>query len=431
MSKEKKTIVEKLALTPVPRDQRQHWTSVTLIQAGMMVSVTSLWTGSLMVTGLTLVQSIIAGCIGYAIVVGLCCIQGFQGADLGVPSIQATTATFGDKGSQFLLTTIFILSMIGWFGINANICGEAFSGLMSESFGVDIPVQLSIIIWGIIMFSTSVIGFNGLKYLNIIAVPLMIVACVVGIYLGISQNGLNALSSFVPEGGMSFIGGINIVIGGYIVGAVTVADFTRYQRTRADVVKSSALGIFPAGVALLWAGAVLAIVAGTEDLTIIFISIGMPVFGLITLILSTWPANASNAYSAGIDTVKMLNLKDSKRPLLTAICGLVGTIVGSFQIIFYFETILTWFGIIMAPIIGVMVAEYWIIGKGKPENWHPTQGFNWIGIIALIIGVVVSILIPTGIPSINGTIISLLAYLILRKVMPEPKKLKTEIHEEV
>jgi cytosine permease len=300
---------------------------------------------------------------------------------------------------------------------------------MSESFGIDIPVQISIIVWGIIMFVTSIIGFAGLKYLNIVAVPLMITVCVYGIYLGLSSHSLSALSNFIPDGNMTFIGAINVVIGGYIVGAVTVADFTRYQKSRADVVKSSVIGIFPAGVALKWAGAVLAIVVGTADLTLIFVSLGIPAFGLITLILSTWPANSSNTYSAGIDTVKMFGLKDSKRPLVTAICGVIGTVAGSFQIIFYFETILTWFGIIMAPIIGVMVADYWIIGKGKPENWHPTKGFNWTGIGSLAVGVLVSALVPYGIPSITGSVVSFVVYLVLRKVLPAPQILDTKFEK--
>ena len=53
MAKNKGATFEKLALRPVPAGERQHWISVTLIQAGFMISATSLWTGSLMVAGMS------------------------------------------------------------------------------------------------------------------------------------------------------------------------------------------------------------------------------------------------------------------------------------------------------------------------------------------------------------------------------------------
>lgn len=422
MAKGKGVKFEMLALRPVPADERQHWISVALIQAGFMISATSLWTGSLMVAGMSLTQTVIAAVIGYVIVVAICYAQGVMGSDIGVPSIVVATQSFGDRGSQFLVSTVSALCCIGWFAINANICGAAFSGLMSSSFGIDIPVKASIILWGIIMVSTAVVGFDGLKYLNYVAVPLMLAVTVVGLYIVVSGDGIGAIESYVPyDPEMTMIVGIDMVIGGFIVGAVLAADYTRYQRTKMDVLKSSFFGILPLGVGLLWAGAVFAIAAGTEDLTSIFIGLGIPVMGLLSLILSTWPANSGNVYSAGLDTMKVFRLRDEKRPIVTVICGLVGTIIGSFEIIFYFETFLIYLGIIIAPIAGVMMVDYFLIGKGKPENWAPTVGVNWTGILALAVGIIASLLIPVGIESVNGIIVSAVALLLLRKIMPKPQ----------
>jgi cytosine permease len=282
---------------------------------------------------------------------------------------------------------------------------------------VNFPIKASIIIWGIIMFSTAVIGFNGLKYLNIIAVPLMIAVSVIGLYMALSGSGMETIKAYLPTGDkLSMIDGINIVIGGFIVGAVLPADYTRYQKKRVDVLKSSFVGIFPIGLGLLVAGALFGIAAGTEDLTSIFIGLGIPVLGLVSLILTTWPANGANVYSAGLDAMKVLNLDDKYRAKVTVACGLIGTIVGSFEIIFYFETFLIYLGMIIAPFAGVMIADYWIIGKGKPENWIPRDGIHWIGMIALALGIVTSIFIPWAIPSVNGIVISMLSYLLLSKL---------------
>ena len=419
MTEKKSGAIERIALKPVPASERQHWIAVTLIQAGFMISATSLWTGSIMIDGLSLVEIVIAGLIGYVIVVGICWAQGIMGSDLGVPSIVVATQSFGDRGSQFIISIADSICCIGWFGINANICGAAFSGLMGECFGIDIPVKVSIIIWGIVMFSTAAIGFNGLKYLNMIAVPIMCIVTIIGLFIVLSGDGIGVLRSFVPEtNNVTLLSGIDMVIGGFIVGAVLSADYTRYQRTRADVLKSSFLGILPIGVILLWAGAAFAIVAGSEDLTVIFIGLGIPVLGLLALILSTWPANSANAYSAGLGFIKVFRCDDKYRVPITLICGLIGTIVGSFEIIYYFEEFLTYLCVVIAPFAGVMLVDYFVIGKGKPENWAPTKGVNWGGMISLAVGVVAGIAIPYGIVSINGVIASAIMTLILRKVMP-------------
>lgn len=427
MTEKKGSAIERIALRPVPENERQHWMSVTLIQAGFMISATSLWTGSLMIDGLSLTQIVIAGIIGYLIVVGICWAQGIMGSDLGVPSIVVATQSFGDRGSQFIVSIADAVCCIGWFAINANICGAAFSGLMGECFGIDIPVKVSIIIWGIIMFSTATIGFNGLKYLNMIAVPIMCIVTIVGLFIVLSGEGLETLKNFVPTtDNVTVITGIDMVIGGFIVGAVLSADYTRYQKTREDVFKSSFMGILPIGVVLLWAGAAFAIVAGSEDLTVIFIGLGIPVLGLLSLILSTWPANSANAYSAGLGFIKVFRCSDRHRAKITLISGLVGTVIGSFEIVNSFETFLTYLGIVIAPFAGVMLVDYFLIGKGRPENWKPTKGINWSGMIALALGVVGGLFIPYGIVSVNGIIVSAIATIIIRKVMPQPETMTLE-----
>ncbi len=98
MSESKKVFLEKRALEPVPIGERQHWMSVTLIQAGFMISATSLWTGSIMAAGMSLLNTVVAAVIGYVIIVGICTVQGIMGSDLGVPSIVAATSSFGDSG---------------------------------------------------------------------------------------------------------------------------------------------------------------------------------------------------------------------------------------------------------------------------------------------------------------------------------------------
>lgn len=48
---------------------------------------------------------------------------------------------------------------------------------------------------------------------------------------------------------------------------------------------------------------------------------------MLVLILATWTTNTGNAYMSGLADCKMFSIKDSKRPLVTMICGVLSTIV--------------------------------------------------------------------------------------------------------
>ncbi|MCK9217773.1 MAG: hypothetical protein M0P77_07650, partial [Firmicutes bacterium] len=65
------------------------------------------------------------------------------------------------------------------------------------------------------------------------------------------------------------------------------------------------------------------------------------------------------------------------------------------------------------PIAGIMIADYWIIGKGKPENWYPVKGINWIGILSWAAGSIVALFFSFFSPALDGIIVCLISYLIL------------------
>ena len=64
---------------------------------------------------------------------------------------------------------------------------------------------------------------------------------------------------------------------------------------------------------MLFMGSVMALLAGTYDITQVMSALGAPVLGLIILILATWTTNTINAYSAGIALTNLFQLPDSKR----------------------------------------------------------------------------------------------------------------------
>lgn len=415
---ETKKNVEANALTPISADERQGWVSLAFVQAGICVCASSFWEGAILAESMPLWEAILSGSIGYLIVVILMSILGMQGSDLGMASCTLAESTFGKKGAQYIVSTIFAINLIGWFGINNGICGDAFVNFMSQVAGIDIPPFLSNVAWGIIMLVTAVFGMKAMEKLNFVSIPFLMLVMAAGTVIAIKTYGTEGINSDVARS-MSFMGGISLSFDFYAVGVITAADMARFQKNRKETLKSTVWGIFPMGVITLALGAILTKIAGEYDISMVLIEVGLPIVGIVSIILSTWTTNSSNAYSGGLDIVMAFNIPDNRRREVTIAAGLVGTILGAFGILDHIEGFLSFLAFLVCPVGGIMLADYWVIGKGKPENWHSQEGIKWHAIIIWAISAALAYFYGVG---YYGIAFSFVLYLIAEKFIPSPSR---------
>ena len=189
MSDKKTKVIETTTLSVVPENEKKSWIDVAFIQAGVYICVPSLMLGGMLVEGMGLANAIIAGTIGYFLSGLVMAFIGSIGSDLGTPTAVIAKSSFGVSGARILISALFAISQFGWFAVQNVVCGEAFSTMINQMFGIDFPVIISIAIWGIIMLSTAVQGIDGLKWLNTICVPLLFIVFVIGMIMGINKFG--------------------------------------------------------------------------------------------------------------------------------------------------------------------------------------------------------------------------------------------------
>lgn len=85
---------------------------------------------------------------------------------------------------------------------------------------------------------------------------------------------------------------------------------------------------------------------------------------------------------------------------------------------------------IVPALMGVMIADYWILNRGHIENFKIRKGFYAPGIIAFVVGALVACItggtfasipaltflnVPFFIGSINGIVVALILYVLLAK----------------
>ncbi|MBQ7114369.1 MAG: cytosine permease [Clostridia bacterium] len=414
----------------IKAEERQSWGSITMVWIGAMICVPALMIGGMIGAGLPLFESALAIIIGYVLVCVFMSFMGMHACDTGLPTAVMAGSALGEKGAKYIISTILAISCIGWFGIQAAVCGSSFSSMIAGMTGLNIPVWLSSVVWGIIMLLTACFRFSGLKWLNRIAVPLLGAVLAYSLIYNIASGNGVALVGYQPAAPIGFVTGISLTVGSFVVAAAISGDYCRFAKSRKDVVKSSVLGVLPAGLVVLMLGAILAICTGSYDISVFLSTAGLPLIGLVALILATWTTNVSNAYSGGLSLSVLLGQDEKKSQVTTAIAGIIGTILAAVGILNSIQGFLSLLSAIVPALMGVLIADYWIIGQGKVENFKIRDGFYAPGVIALIIGALVACMtggtfatipflsflnLPFFIGPINGIVVSLIAYVLIEK----------------
>ena len=394
--------MKKISGFEIKAEERQRWGSIAMVWIGSVICVPALMIGGMLGSGLSLGNLVLAILLGYALICVFMIFMGMLGCDTGLPTALMASSALGEKGAKYIISAILAISCIGWFGIQAAVCGASFSSMLGDMTGVMIPLWLSSVLWGMIMLLTACFRFSGLKWLNKIAVPLLAIVLAYTLIDTLINGGMSALIDYTPSSPISFVSALSATVGSFVVAAAISGDYCRFAKSRADVVKSSIAGVLPAGLAILLIGAILAICTGTYDISAVLSSSGLPLVGLIALILATWTTNVSNAYSGGLSLSVLLGQDEKKSQMTTAIAGIIGT----------------------------MIADYWILGKGSAENFRMREGFYAPGLISFLAGAFIACVtggtfasipflsflnFPFFIGPVNGIVVAMLVYLILAK----------------
>ena len=429
----------------VEESQRQSWLSIAAVWAGGMICVPCLMIGGVLAGGGLSMGEIVASIlIGYGLICAYMICIGMQACDTGLPVSVMASGALGEKGARYIISTLLAIACVGWFGIQSATCGSAFANMVANMMGSEASpafVTISSIIWGIIMLLTACVGFKGLKWLNYIAVPLLVIVCLYGLIAGITTNdGGSAIANYAPEASSGLVFGISMVVASFALGGVISADYCRFAKSRGDVVKSSIVGVIPAGLFMLMTGALMSIVTGQYDISAILASLGVPFIGLIALVLATWTTNVTNAYSGGLALSNLLGFDESKFKVTTGVAGGIGTLLAAFGLLNAFQSFLSLMSALIPPLAGVLIASYWIVGNGKKENFAIRSGFSAIGGVSFAVGAIFACITggtfasfpglvealpflnrPFFVGPVNGIVVSLVLYVILAKVFPEKK----------
>ncbi|WED70288.2 cytosine permease [Pectobacterium colocasium] len=166
---------------------------------------------------------------------------------------------------------------------------------------------------------------------------------------------------------------------------------------------------------------------GTEDLVEVFFSIGLGMSAIVVLIFAQWTTNSTNLVSASLGLSVVI--RALSRPVLVVLMAIAGLLLAYNGMINNFTQFLSLLGVLISPIAGVYLVEYYFIKSSRLQKSVSEASFlNVAAAISWSLGSIVSLLTSpdffdlftiSSISALDGVIVSMAVYIGIHKIFPQ------------
>lgn len=324
-----------------------------LLWFGAAVSIAEIFTGTLFVS-LGFTKGFIAIVVGHIIGCILLYYAGIIGAKSGKSSMESVGLSFGNKGRNFF-ALLNVLQLVGWTAIMIIQGARAMGIMLNISNGMQANILLCSII-GVAILAWVVIGPKNLEKVNIVAIGgLFILTILLGftVFKGGSQASIS--------GELSFGAAIELSIAMPLSWLPLISDYTKNAKHPITATRVSIITYFLGSVFMYTIGLGAAIFTGESDIAIIMFKAGFGIIGVLIILISTVTTTYLDVYSAGV-SLKTINSNLSEKTMSILVC-IIGTATAILMPVEQFESFLLLIGSVFAPMIAILIADYFIIKK--------------------------------------------------------------------
>ena len=338
-----------------------------LIWFGAGVSIAEILTGTYFAP-LGFGKGLLAVITGHLIGCVLLFFAGLIGGLERRSSMETVKMSFGEKGS-YLFAVLNILQLVGWTSIMIFDGALAADGIFSTGRWVwCLIIGALIILW-------IMIGITNLGKINTVAMSALFILTLVLCSVIFAKGTLPDFSG--DE--MSFGAAVELSIAMPLSWLPLISDYTREAK---EPVKATAASAVTYGIVSCWMYAIgmgAAIYTGEYDIAQIMMKAGLGIVGLLIIVFSTVTTTFLDAYSAGVSSESIFSRMNGKW------FAVVVTIIGTLCAILFQMTDITDFlyliGSVFAPMIAIMIADYFILKKN-----HSESAVNVVNLVIWIIG---------------------------------------------
>ncbi|MEF9677584.1 cytosine permease [Pectobacterium aroidearum] len=408
---------------PVPVEARKSWYVIALIWLAMGIDISGLFLGAFLSGGLPFSQAVSATLIGSAFLGVLAALCANVGYGCGLSTTLLSISVFGRFGGK-LIGIFSAVSLVGWFAFQLDFFGVMLQKALLH-YQIE-PGRFLILVFGMaLMTSTAIWGVRALGKLSVFSVPLMLILIITGLVL--AANNHPEIPLPIIKAPISMGSAISYVVSIWIVSAVMSPDIARYAKTRKDALLGAGLGFFLGNSSTILVALILTHLVGTEDLVEVFFSIGLGMSAIVVLIFAQWTTNSTNLVSASLGLSVVI--RALSRPVLVVLMAIAGLLLAYNGMINNFTQFLSLLGVLISPIAGVYLVEYYFIKSSRlQKNVSEASFLNVAAAISWSLGSLVSLLTSpdffdlftiSSISALDGVIVSMVIYIGIHKIFPQ------------
>jgi putative hydroxymethylpyrimidine transporter CytX len=413
--------VERHGVDAVPKAERtKGWGDLFVIYTGLNITMATLLVGGFLVPALSWAEVVFVLIVGNLIIGLFMVLMGYMGVDHGLPASVMSRAFLGYPVGAALCSSAIVLSLTGWFAVNAELGGMAVDKITSSLLGYSSP-RLMILILGAANVVVSILGIESIKWLSRLSVPLLLIIMFWLAATILSEYPLADLMTYQATGQISVTTAIDWTIGGLIVGIFVAPDISRHVRSRRDNWIGVMLGVVPSAAFLMGLGALTSLATGDWNPVNGIEVLGLGAPALFVIVFSTWTTNDLNLYGGGLALTNIMSART--RWQNTLVLGIAGTILAMLRITEHFTTFLELLTNVFAPLVGVALTDYFVIRKGRLDvegsirRGRYPRGVNWVACAVVLTGTVVAIATPENLlASLVSMCVSAVLYGVLMRL---------------
>jgi len=401
--------VEQFGIEAIPAAKKTvKWYDLFAIILNFLVNPATILRGGLGVAaGLSFQASLAAECCGIIIAACFYVVMATVGVDYGIPGQVATRAVYGLRGSKLIPSFLRSIASCYWFAFQTVIGATAVIAVLSKLTGHSYSLVWVSVGFGLLQAVVAVVGYDSLKTLSRIALPLKIV--IFGYLFVLLANYSDA--NFAPSAVLAFPGKagwnwvlfatwLNASAAGWLTMITDAADFCRYSRTRSDMwigtLSAVAIGTFVSGALGAYAAAAMLGKTANPFVIITGISTGWltPLLLLVFVAIDNWTINVLNLYTGGLSISNIFErLGRFWTTLIASVAGVALSAVP--DVMNSYLSYVSMLGNFFSPIAGVLVFDYLVLKRtrldvpslfrldGRYRYWG---GFNLVAVAWTAIG---------------------------------------------
>lgn len=381
------------------------WEPAT-VWIGFAIAFSIAFIGSQIYFGLGMPEALYAIVLGNVILAVYASLIAVGSVDGGLNFPLQVKEAFGRKGALLPIAVIGLL-VNGWYAFQAWLAADVIRAAWDPSWYV-------LVVGVVVLFGIpSLVGVNAMSaVVEKLVIPIMLLFAAYILYAQVIPAGTSILEQPAPGESIPFFVGVGLTWGTFAVSGTATGDIVRFAEDSKQAVLATVIAFLLCNTGMMVLGALSA--AALNSLDPYFGMIGL--FGSVPIVavavVSLWSTCDACHYNA---TMSYTNLSSKISWRVAAVVGILAAVLtATTEIISNLENWLNLIGILVPPIGGVVIADYFVLRRGVGYDETRVADYNWPAIGSLVVAVAVNyyayVNFPQVLPGSPGLLICLIAY---------------------